>query len=356
MLAARAHTDSDPQRGTTEPPRLSPSHPLRRAFQAHGTATARHWLLSLVLTITISVLLCYQAVFQNDSPAAASLRNLPKHVWTSTTEIEGERPADVVVRQVWVHGDYMKAIALPVLREAMHIQDALIGSGFGEEADGVHGSQQVVARDIPGCLRAAAGQKWGYHSPLMYWDCSLSALETDPDLLKTINAHAATQSALNVTLRPSTVFAGKTFSNTKLRAADALVITHFDQTQSGLADAWASRARLLAHRDSQNWTVFPDDGQVTSSRLYEFRFRPMTLSDDLLLAASYIFTAAYVIWRMMQLRAVKSWFGLLVTVCAKMTICIIASFTLCTYLGINLTRIPRPWFPGVVFCFGLGNM
>jgi hypothetical protein len=40
----------------------------------------------------------------------------------------------------------------------------------------------------------------------------------------------------------------------------------------------------------------------------------------------------------------------------QMTICIIASFSLCTYLGINLTHIPRPWFPAVVFCFGLGNM
>jgi len=41
------------------------------------------------------------------------------------------------------------------------------------------------------------------------------------------------------------------------------------------------------------------------------------LNDDLFLAASYLVTAVYVIWRMMQLRAVKSWFGLLVTICAK---------------------------------------
>jgi hypothetical protein len=300
-----------PIRATTEPPRLSTSHPLRRAFQAHGTATARHWLLSLVLTITISVLLCYQAVFQTDSPAAASLRNLPKHVWTSTTEIEGERPADVVVRQVWVHGDYMRAIQLPVLREAMLVQDVLIGSGFNEEED------EGVARDSTGCLAAAAGQHWGWHSPLMYWDCSLTALENDQDLLNTINSRVTTQSALNMTLRPSSVFAGKTFSNTKLRAADALVITLFDQTNSSLGDTWGARSLLLAQQNNPSWTIFPEDGQVTSSRLYEFHFRPMTLIDDLFLAASYLLTAAYVIWRMMQLRAVKSWFGLLVTICAK---------------------------------------
>jgi hypothetical protein len=268
-----------------------------------------------VLTITISVLLCYQAVFQTDSPAAASLRNLPKHVWTSTTEIEGDRPADVVVRQVWVHGDYMKAIELPVLREGMHVQDMLIGSGFGDEEDGA--SNQGIGRDDSGCLATAAGHNWGWHSPLMYWNCSLSALENDQHLLDTINSRTTAHSALNMTLRPSSVFAGKTFHNTKLRAADALVITLFDQTDSGLGHVWNDRVRLLAENTSANWTVFPDHGQVTTSRLHEFHFRPMTLMDDLILAASYFFTAAYVVWRMMQLRAVKSWFGLLVTICAK---------------------------------------
>jgi hypothetical protein len=304
-------------RSTTEPPRLSPSHPIRRAFQAHGTATARHWLLSLVLTITISVLLCYQAVFQTDSPAAASLRNLPKHVWTSTTEIEGERAADVVVRQVWVHGDYMKAIELPVLREAMYIQDVLIGSGFGEADSSIFPGSETTEHDTSGCLAAAAGDNWGWHSPLMYWDCSMSALESDPNLLHTINSQTTIQSALNMTLRPSSVFAGKTFYNTRLRTADALVFTMFDLTEFGLEDTWSARSRFLAENLSSNWTIFPDNGQVSSSRLYEFHFRPMTLVDDLLLAASYIITAAYVISRMMQLRAVKSWFGLLVTVCAK---------------------------------------
>ncbi|CAN9192579.1 unnamed protein product [Alternaria alternata] len=306
-----------PLRGTTEPPRLSTSHPIRRAFQAHGTATARHWLLSIVLTITISVLLCYQAVFQADSSAAAALRNLPKHVWTSTTEVEGERPADVVVRQVWVHGDYMNAIALPVLREAMHVQEVLINGGFDTREGATYDDQHMLARHGPGCVVAPPGEKWGWHSPLLYWDCSLSALEKDSDLLGTINAHARIRSPLNVTLRPSTVFAGKSFSNTKLRAADALVITLFDQTNSSLGDTWDSRSRLLAEKLSPDWTIFPPDGQVGRSRLYEFRFKPMTLNDDLFLAASYMVTAAYVIWRMMQLRAVKSWFGLLVTICVK---------------------------------------
>jgi hypothetical protein len=334
---------------TTEPPRLEPSHPIRRAFTAHGTAAAHHWLLSIGLTIVISVLLCYPAVFHSNSLAAASLRNLPKHVWTSTTEVLPDRPADVLVRQVWVHGDYMGAVNRTVLAKALDVQHALIGAGFDTPADD-------NMRNHTGCFAPPPTHKWSWHSPLMYWNCSRDALDAHHDLLDVINAHSKTQTVFNFTLRPSTVFAGKTFVNSKLRAADALVITMFDQTDTGVGESWDSRARVLADGFSPSWTIFPPDGQVSANRLYEFRFKPMTLNDDLFLAASYLATAVYVIWRMMQLRAVKSWFGLLITICAKMTVCIIASFSLCTYLGIDLGRIPRPWFPAVVFCYGLGNM
>lgn len=264
------------------------------------------------------MLLCYPALFQTDSPAAVGLRNLPKHAWTSTTEVFDDRPSDVEVRQVWVHGDYMKAVDTPVLREALYVQDALIGDGFNEQmedASANHG--HLFAPDKGGCLTTKYRAHWGYHSPLMYWNCSLRAIEQDPDPLLTINSATKHRSSLNLTLRPSTVFAGKAFANKKLQAADALVITLFDQSNSSLGYMWESRSRKLAAELPSEWTMFPKDGQIRKSRLYEFRFKPMTLNDDLFLAASYMVTAAYVIWRMMQLRAVKSWFGLLITICAK---------------------------------------
>jgi hypothetical protein len=268
------------------------------------------------LTVVVTVLLCYPAIFQTDSPAAAGLRNLPKHVWTSTTEVEGERPADVEVRQVWVHGDYMKAIDQRVLRQALNVQNALIGAGFDEELPGAVIEDPPI-REQGGCLTSNHGRKWGFHSPLMYWNCSLQAIEQDTDLLATINSKTNQQSGLNLTLRPSTVFAGKAFANKKLRAADALVITLFDQTESTLGYTWETRSRQLVQELGPGLSIFPKDGQIFRSRLYEFRFKPMTLSDDLLLGGSYFFVALYVVWRMMRLRAVKSKSGLFITICAK---------------------------------------
>lgn len=217
----------------------------------------------------------------------------------------------------------MNAIDRRVLRKALHVQDTLISNGFGEPTTVPVAEDQHALSNSPGqqrqngCLTTMPGHKWAVHSPLLYWDCSSQAIEDDANLLGTINSKLEQKSALNLTLRPSTVFAGKVFTGKNLRSADALVITLFDQTNSSLGYTWETRSRKLADELSPDWAMFPKDGQILRSRLYEFRFKPMTLNDDILLAASYLFTAAYVIWRMMQLRAIKSWFGLLITICAK---------------------------------------
>ena len=248
----------------------------------------------------------------------------------------------------------MNAINRSVLHKALDVQDVLVNGGFGAKGPI---PTAVLAHEDSGCASRDPEQKWSWQSPLMYWNCSREVLESDENMLETINARSKIRTSQNITLRPSTVFAGKMFAKTKLRAADALVLTLFDQTEnSDLGDEWDSRARVLAERPGTDWKIFPQDGQILKSRLYEFRVQPMTRLDDIFLAGSYIITAVYVISRMMQLRAIKSWFGLLITICAKMTICIIASFSLCTWLGVDLARIPRPWFPSVVFCYGLGNI
>ena len=249
-------------------------------------------------------------------------------MWTSATEFEGNpnTRADVEMRQVWVHGDYMKALDRRVLREALRIQNALIADGFEEgmtsqisdtTTEGLKASDASMPfpdSRTPPSLRALS---WGFHSPLMYWNCSLDAIESDTDILSTINKQSMQRSFLNFTLRPTSVFAGKSFCGKELLAADALVITIFDQTNSGIGKTWELRSTELAQNASELWSLYPEDGRVVGSQLYEFRFKPMSLNDDFLLAVAYFIMAIYVLVSLRKLRAVKSQFGLVITVFAQ---------------------------------------
>ena len=83
-----------PDCSTTEPPKLSSEHPIRRAFASYGNATARHWLFSLLLSVAVAVFLCYPVVFLYESPAAGGLppvsRCSARDVASSTASTSGE--------------------------------------------------------------------------------------------------------------------------------------------------------------------------------------------------------------------------------------------------------------------------
>ncbi|KAF2495792.1 hypothetical protein BU16DRAFT_356579 [Lophium mytilinum] len=354
-----------PFRGTTEPPRLSQTHPLRLAFQRHGTATARHWRLSILLSVATAVLLCYPVLFFSAGSNVPGPHNIPHHVWTSTTEFRGgpNTKADVEMRQVWMHGDYMKALDPRVLRQALRVQNALIVNGFGpEDRSGLDSlpapGDPENSHDTPNdmCAPGSRSLSWAFHSPLMLWNCSLAALESDSDVLATINRRMGQQTYLNFTLRPSSIFAGKSFKDGKLQAADALVITVFDMTKTGIQKSWETRLKALAEDLSDQWSLYPETGMVAGSQLYEFRFRPMTMSDDIFLALVYGLMALYVLASLGKMRAVTSRFGLAITVVCKMSAAIVASFTICGMLKINLAHIPREAYPFVVLVIGLDNI
>ncbi|KAJ9647738.1 hypothetical protein H2199_001512 [Coniosporium tulheliwenetii] len=307
------------------------------AFYRYGIITARHWLLSILLSVATAVLLCYPVLFLYDNPTAGSYQ-LPHHVWTSARVLEGseETRADVAMRQVWVHGDYMDALNHRVLEDALTIQDYLIGGSFGQhdievpELTPNGGAEHIVP--------------------------NLSAIQADIDLLKTINEQTHRQSFLNLTLRPPSVFAGKSFEKNKLLAADALVITLFDRSGLDVGDDWDARSAALARNTSARWSFYPESGKAARSQLYEFRFRPVSWIDDFIMALAYGIMAFYVVVSLRKLRAVKSWVGLGLTVISQIAISVIASFSICGMLRINLARIPREAYPFVVFAIGLENM
>ena len=147
-----------PLRGTTAPPRLSKDHFVRRAFYRHGMIVAQHWLLAMLASVAVGVALSYPTIFLHENPTAG-FTSVPHHVWTTAKPVHAAESnhADVEMRQIWVHGSYMRALEKDVLKSALTIQQSLVGS-------------EKPAPTFPelGDHLSSSELSWGYHSPLMY--------------------------------------------------------------------------------------------------------------------------------------------------------------------------------------------
>jgi len=226
---------------------------------------------------------------------------------------------------MWIHGDYMKALEKRVLLDALDIQDALLHKDLPSSetheipiSSSTAAERELVEPDTDSCgFPSSQNVSWGFHSPLIYWNCSRSAIEHDADVKQTINDQVYRHSYLNFTLRPSSVFAGKQFVKHKLNASDALVITLFDKTRQGIGKVWEERSVALASRSEGRFDFHPALGRSTGNQLYEFRFKPMSLYDDLGLAAAYGAMAFYFLVSLRKLRALKSKIGLAIAFTIK---------------------------------------
>lgn len=332
-------------RSTSQPPRLSANHPIRRAFYRHGKTTAEHWLIAMLVSVAIAGGFSYPTIFLSENPTAG-LAAFPHDTWTTAKPVEGDpEAADVEMRQVWVHGSYMKALEKDVLKSALDIQQTLVG---GETLTAIFPSLGEKLR--------SSTLSWGYHSPLMYWNNSRSMIEGDDDILRTINDQARSSSSLNVALRPASVFAGKKFDHRKLTAADALVITLMNKVDDNAGDQWRGRMTSLTTGACENCTLFPRNGHITTNRVYEFSFTPLSLQENVMFTIAYTCMALYVLLSLRRIKAFHSRFGLVVTAITQMTCSILASFTICGMLKINLSMIPQNAYPFVVLVIGLENM
>lgn len=210
----------------------------------------------------------------------------------------------------------MKAFEKPVLQEALSIQNTLIADGHDNHGLGtetVSTSGGVVKDNGSICQGDSANRSLGLHSPLMFWNCSMQALQSDTNIIKTINSQITRRSYLNLTLRPASVFASKSFAEGKVVAADALVITIFDRVAQSSNQQWDDRLDSLARDAPKRWSLYPRGGHVAQSQLYEFQQTPLSKYDDFFLVGSYLLMLFYVVTRMSKLRAVKSWAGLFIT-------------------------------------------
>ncbi|KAM3470423.1 hypothetical protein MY5147_006415 [Beauveria neobassiana] len=356
-----------PLRGTTEAPALSPSNPVRVAFTRYGNYVAQHVILALLISGIVATILIYPIpyLFTNDFTNGAS--NLPHHVWTVAQPLARDAAVlpDIIMRSIWVHGDYMQALDNHLLSAALELQDELLGptenffpaasQGFPPPSDD-HWPMPTESRDAVHIVNGLTNQSWFFHSPLLYWHCSRQQILADTDIITTVNERKTQSTSANVTLRHSIVFSGKRFSERRLLAADALVITLLHLRDSPVGRQWEHNAPLLTRKVKDKWDIYPTDGIVESSQVYEFQFRPISIYDIISLALAYGLMFIYFLASLKKLRAIKSKAGLTATVITQILLSIMSSFTVCAILDIDLSRIPRAAYPLVILAISLENM
>lgn len=346
-------------RGTTAAPVLDTTHPLRHAFTRYGYNAARHPVLTLLISVAAAATLLYPFPFLYTNNFTNGASNLPHHVWTSAQPYEGKpgAHADVVMRSIWVHGSYMRALEPDVLLSALEIQDKLLGPTLDFDPRRPANNAQLSKpsanltpdmRDALHVINGLTNSSWFFHSPLQYWSGSAKAIATDKDIVTTVNERSHQSTSVNITLRPSIVFSGKRFENHRLLAADALVITLIHMEDSPVGRQWERKAEELSHNTAGKWQLYPADGRSLSSTLYEFRFQPLTFQDDLFLGIAYALASLYFIISLSKLRALKSRIGLIFAVVTQLAVSIISSFTICAIFKIDLSKIPREAYPVVI--------
>lgn len=363
-----------PIRGTTEPPVLSPSHPLRLAFERYGRYAARHVVTTLLISAAVATMLIYPIpfLFTNDFINGAS--NLPHHVWTVAQPLPYNAVAepDIIMRSAWIHGSYMEVLDPQLLASALDLQDELLGdtkdfnplraldrpvdTDVDTDTLGFLRELSPSQRDALHIINDHSSQSWFFHSPLQYWNCDRDTILLDPDAVATVNRKKTLSTSVNVTLRHSVVFSGKRFESRRLVAADALVITLLHRRDSPVGQQWAKKAAMLAEQVTNDWDVYPSDGRISSSRLYEFQFRPISLEDTVTLALGYGLAIGYFLMSLSKMRAVKSKIGLMTTVVTQIIITIMSSFTVCAVFNVDLSRIPSAAYPLVILAVSLENI
>ncbi|KAK1828272.1 sterol regulatory element-binding protein cleavage-activating protein, partial [Podospora conica] len=358
-----------PIRGTTEAPVLAPTHPLRAAFSRYGTWAARH--VQTVLPISTAVVFIFLYLFPHlyttdTTNITSGVSNLPHHVWTDAQPLSSSAVVDpdVIMRSIWVHGSYMKALDRDVLLGALELQDALLGptTDFNPrrptnalELPDTRTDLNQTERDTFHIVNGLTDKSWFFHSPLQYWSGSAANINADEDIVSTVNARKTQSTSVNVTLRHSIVFSGKRFEERKLVAADALVITLIHLRDSPVGKQWVRKAKGLAEGLRDKWTIIPEDGTSTSRQLYEFQFRPMSWLDLIILSIAYSLTLVYLVLSLSRLHAVKSRLGLMVTIVLQIAASIVSSFTVCAIFKIDLSRIPYYAYPLVVLAVSMEN-
>jgi hypothetical protein len=295
---------------SSEPVTLRDDHYIRRWISYLGTVVVEHAAATIIITVAVGVSLCVSLPFLNHPASSTHYPKLPGRVWTSAESFANDDSLvpDISIKQAWIHGSWGKALEPETLLEAVAVQGVLLGPK--STCDTVHAEIGAPGSDLALSFT---------HSPLLYWNCSVATIESDESILRTLNSRPYQVSPANITLKPSSVLAGIILSYNRLVAADALVLSLFYKGESRAGALWDERAETLVQRGKRTWNIYPADGRVTRSRLFNFQSRPIDVRDEALFFGAYSLVALYIIFSIRNLRTLKSRLGLFMAIALQVS-------------------------------------
>jgi hypothetical protein len=217
----------------------------------------------------------------------------------------GNLVPEISIKQAWIYGSRMKALERDSILEALAIQELLLGpiSSCATTPwleDNIR--QTLAGTEVPEVGAAVSF----VHSPLLYWNCSKEAIESDTSIIATVNRGAHQVSPANVTLRPLSVLAGTAFSSNKVVAADALVVSLIYGVESKAGDLWDLGADELAQYDKSRWEVYPAAGRGVRSTIFRAQSHSTDFQEKAIFSSVYGLIALYVIFKLWNVNVTKS--------------------------------------------------
>ncbi|KAE8443978.1 hypothetical protein EG329_001202 [Mollisiaceae sp. DMI_Dod_QoI] len=345
-----------PLRRTANPPTLGVDHVLRRWIYYLGTVFAQHSLATIAITVAIGVCLCVPVPFiYHPTSSLASPTQTDTRIAADPSPNGIALIPDIFIKQVWIHNGWMKALERDTLLTALAVQDLLLGSIPSCATTPWHEYYNV--RTPAGSNAPKSGTPVSFfHSPLLYWNCSVGAIESDESIVSTINSHAHQISPANVTLRPLSVLAGTISSSNTVVAADALVISLFYKDGSQAGDLWDLQAETLIQQDKSRWEVHLATNKRPKSMLIKVHSQSNSTRDKAIFLSGCILIALSIVFKLRHTTAMKSKVGLFIAIALQGLLSVISGMTVAAWLHIDISKIPLAACPFIIFIVGLENM
>lgn len=199
------------------------------------------------------------------------------------------------------------------------------------------------------------------HSPSAFWDNDLTKFEQDEHVLRTINKKAFKSSTKQRQVIINTGLLGDVVNvNGLIKSAGLLRIAMISPSGSKYGDIWSSNLAQYIEKsnDSADFKIIEQPSNSHEDKQFVLRISKMTSVESFIIMALYLALGVYFTVSLINLNSVRSRLGLLLGFSVEVTLAILSSATLTSFLyqGVDFHQIPLHFLPFVVLVVSIENM